>query len=47
MAGQPARSGIDFSAFRDSKLARELIDASMNLSATAPSTLWKSAARIP
>ena len=25
-AGQPARSGIDFSAFRDSKLARELID---------------------
>ena len=25
-AGQPARSGIDFSAFRDSKLARELIE---------------------
>ena len=25
-AGQPARSGIDFSAFRDPKLARELID---------------------
>lgn len=25
-AAQPARSGIDFSAFRDSKLARELID---------------------
>ena len=26
VAGQPARSGIDFSAFRDSKLARELIE---------------------
>lgn len=25
-AEQPARSGIDFSAFRDSKLARELIE---------------------
>lgn len=25
-AGQPARSGIDFSAFRDPKLARELIE---------------------
>ena len=25
-AGQPARSGIDFSAFRNSKLARELIE---------------------
>ena len=25
-AAQPVRSGIDFSAFRDSKLARELID---------------------
>ena len=25
-AGQPARSGIDFSAFRDPGLARELID---------------------